>query len=79
MEEKVLDILAEICEDEVVKEEPDINIVEEGLVDSLAYMQLLFEIEDKLGVVIAPTEFSREEMDTPRKIVEIVSKKSEGV
>lgn len=79
MEDKVLDILAEICEDEVVKEEPDINIVEEGLVDSLAYMQLLFEIEDKLGVVIAPTEFSREEMDTPRKIVEIVSKKSEGV
>ena len=33
MEEKLLDILAEICGDDIVKEDRDINIVEEDAVD----------------------------------------------
>ena len=31
MEEKILDILEEICGDEVVKEDRDINLLEEDL------------------------------------------------
>lgn len=75
MEETVLSILSEVCEDDVVKEDCDINIVEENLIDSLGYMELLADIEEKLGVVIAPSEFTREQMDTPNKIIEIVIKK----
>ncbi len=75
MEETVLSILSEVCEDDVVKEDRDINIVEENLIDSLGYMELLADIEEKLGVVIAPSEFTREQMDTPNKIIEIVIKK----
>lgn len=77
MEEKLLEILAEICEDEVVKEDPDINIDEEGLIDSLGYMELLVDIEEEFGVVIAPAEYSREEMDTPAKIIAVVKSKME--
>ncbi|MEE3481510.1 MAG: D-alanine--poly(phosphoribitol) ligase subunit 2 [Lachnospiraceae bacterium] len=72
----VLESLAAICEDEVVKEDPDINIVEEGLIDSLGYIELLMQIEEKTGVVIAPAEYSREQMDTPNKIVAIVVAKT---
>lgn len=75
MEETVLSILSEVCEDDVVKEDRDINIVEENLIDSLGYMELLADIEEKLGVVIAPSEFTREQMDTPNKIIEIVIQK----
>lgn len=75
MEETVLSVLSEVCEDDVVKEDRDINIVEENLIDSLGYMELLADIEEKLGVVIAPSEFTREQMDTPNKIIEIVIKK----
>lgn len=78
MEKKLLDLLAEICEDDVVKEEPDLNLVEEGLIDSLGYIQLLFELEDRFGIVIAPTEYKREEMDTPAKILEIVKRKADA-
>ncbi|RLK63111.1 D-alanine--poly(phosphoribitol) ligase subunit DltC [Atopobacter sp. AH10] len=73
--EKVLAILAEVCGDEVVIEEPDINIVDEGLIDSFGYMELLVSLESELGVVIAPTEYTREEMDTPSKIASIVEGK----
>lgn len=72
----ILESLANICEDEVVKEDPDINIVEEGLIDSLGYIELLMQIEEKTGVVIAPAEYTRKEMDTPNKIIAIVVAKT---
>ncbi len=76
IEETVLDILEEVCDDPVVREQPDINLPEEDLIDSLGYMQLLFELEDRLGIVIAPTEYTREQMDTPAKIVSVVKGKA---
>lgn len=72
MEEKILDILEEICGDEVVKEDRDINLLEEDLMDSLDYTELLIAIEDNFDVVIAPSEITREEMDTPNKIINVV-------
>ena len=75
--ETVMDILADVTVDEVVKEEPDINLPEEGLIDSLSYIELLLDIEESLGIVIAPTEYTREEMDTPAKIAAVVQSKAE--
>ncbi|MDY2960511.1 MAG: D-alanine--poly(phosphoribitol) ligase subunit DltC [Hornefia sp.] len=72
MEEKILDILEEICGDEVVKEDRDINLLDEDLMDSLDYTELLIAIEDNFDVVIAPSEVTREEMDTPNKIINVV-------
>lgn len=77
MEEKVLKILENICGDEVVSEEPDINLVEEHLMESFDYTTLLMDLQDQLGVIISPTEYTREEMDTPNKIIAIVKQKLE--
>lgn len=76
MEEKILDMLVEICGDEIVKEEPDINLLEEDLIDSLDYTELLVAIEEAFGIVMSPSEFTREEMDTPRKIIDQVKARS---
>ncbi len=75
--ETVMDILVDVTGDEVVKEEPDINLPEEDLIDSLGYIELLMDIEESLGIVIAPTEYTREEMDTPAKIAAVVQSKAE--
>ncbi|ASS41040.1 D-alanine--poly(phosphoribitol) ligase subunit 2 [Eubacterium minutum ATCC 700079] len=72
MEEKLLDILEEICGDEIVKENRDINLNDEDLMDSLDYTELLIAIEENFDVVIAPSEVTREEMDTPNKIINVV-------
>ena len=37
--------------------------------DSLDYTELLVGIEEALSVTMAPSEFKREEMDTPNKII----------
>lgn len=72
MEEKVLDILEEVCGDEIVKEDLDINLLEEDLIDSLDYTEILVMIEEAFGIVMSPSEFTREEMDTPAKIIKQV-------
>lgn len=72
MEEKLLDILEEICGDEVVKEDRDINLIEEDLMDSLDFTELIVAIEREFGVVIAPSEVTREESDTPNKIIKVI-------
>ena len=56
IKEQVLEMLEEICEDEVVREELDINMKEEGLMDSLAFVEMLVKIEEIFGLSIAPTE-----------------------
>lgn len=71
----VLNLLEEICGDDVIRSDMDINLIEEDLIDSLDYTELLVGIEDALGVVMAPSELKREEMDTPNKIIEQVMKR----
>ena len=51
MRDKLLDIIENICGDEIVKENPDINLLEEDLIDSLDYVSLLLDIQDEYGVV----------------------------
>ncbi|TDP57663.1 D-alanine--poly(phosphoribitol) ligase subunit 2 [Aminicella lysinilytica] len=75
MEEKLLDILEDICGDEIVKEDHDVNLVEEDLMDSLDYTELLIAIEENFGVVIAPSEVTREQMNTPNKIIGVIKSK----
>ena len=69
-EEKVLDILAEVAENDIVKENPDIAIFDEGIIDSFATVGLLIEIQNNLGIDVTITDFDRDEWATPNKIVE---------
>ena len=69
IKEQVLDMLEEICEDDVVKEDLDINMKEEGLMDSLAFVEMLVRIEEIFGLSVAPTEVTYEEIDTPNTVI----------
>ena len=70
--EQILEMLEEICEDEVVREDLDINLKEEGLMDSLAFVEMLVRIEGNFGLSIAPTEVTYEEIDTPNKVISYI-------
>ena len=89
MKEKILDIIEKVCEDDSIREDltmnlkvfPDadltMNLFEEDLLDSLSFVELLVELEDNLGVVISPSEVTREDMDTPEKIIALVEAKAQ--
>ena len=72
VKEQVLDMLEEICEDDVVREDLDINMKEEGLMDSLAFVEMLVKIEEIFGLSIVPTEVTYEEIDTPNKVISYI-------
>lgn len=65
----VLDILAEVCESEDVRENPDIRLFDEGLLDSFGTISLLVEFEKRLGVEVPVSDFDRDEWATPNLIV----------
>lgn len=71
MREEILDLLAEICEDDVVKEDLQTELFESGLLDSLGFAEFLVELEDQCGIVISPSEVERADIDTPEKILEL--------
>lgn len=73
--DKLVDEIADICGDDVVRERRDIDLFEEGLLDSMAAIELLVAIESDFGVSIAPTAVPRSEMNTVNKIVAQVLKR----
>jgi D-alanine--poly(phosphoribitol) ligase, subunit 2 len=77
MEEKILDMLADLCGDEIVRENPDIDLMEEELMDSLDWTELLVWVEEEFGAIMSPSEYTREEMNTPNKVIAQVKKRLE--
>ena len=69
LEEKMLDILEEVCGDDEVRTNRDEDLFALGLLDSMGAIELLVDIEDVLGVYIAPTEVERNEMNTVNLII----------
>lgn len=69
VEEKVLDMLEEICDDDAVREERDIDLFDAGLLDSMAAIEVLVNIQELFGIEIAPTAVEREEMNSVNKII----------
>ena len=66
-------LLYEICEDENVYQ-LDFDLIESGLLDSLALIELLSALEEQ-GIVIHPTRIDREFLRTPRSIQQLVDEK----
>ena len=75
MEEKLLDIIVELCEEEAVREDLDLDLFEEGLLDSLAMAELLIAIEEEFGVTLSPTEYDKSQLSTVHQIEKVLREK----
>ena len=58
IESRVLEMLEEICDDEAVREERDVDLFEAGLLDSLAAIEVLVGIEENFGIESRPRRLS---------------------
>jgi D-alanine--poly(phosphoribitol) ligase subunit 2 len=65
---EVISLLAEICQDDGVKENPDIDLFETGLLDSFGTVELLVQAEERFGITVPITEFDRDTWNTPNNI-----------
>ena len=69
MNEQVIDLLEELTGTDEVRENQDVELFEEGLLDSLGTVQLLVELEGQFGLTVPVSEFNRDEWSTPAKII----------
>ena len=67
-------ILFDICQDEHVYND-DFDLVESGLMDSYALIELFSILEDN-NIYIEPSKLSIENLRTPRKIRELIYEKN---
>ncbi|MBQ1848250.1 MAG: D-alanine--poly(phosphoribitol) ligase subunit 2 [Clostridia bacterium] len=67
----VTKLLYEICEDEAVFE-PGVDLIESGLLDSFAVIELFSALEDR-GIVLYPTRIDRNKLRTADGIRELIS------
>ena len=70
--DQVLDLLTEVAETNVIKENPDVELFEEGIIDSFQTVGLLLEIQNKLDIEVSSMDFDRDERATPNKIVAVL-------
>ncbi|MCE4051441.1 D-alanine--poly(phosphoribitol) ligase subunit DltC [Bacillus sp. Au-Bac7] len=68
--EEVLQVIAEVCQDDVVKEELDLDLFNSGLIDSFGTVELLVKFQDQLDINVPITEFDRDTWNTPNAIVD---------
>ncbi|WP_454052419.1 D-alanine--poly(phosphoribitol) ligase subunit DltC [Clostridium sp. Marseille-Q7071] len=75
MENTVLEILEDICGTDEFKEDLDISLFDAGLLDSLGSIEILLELEERLGIKLQPTELERSDIETPNNLIAFLKKK----
>ena len=71
VKEEVIDILNTITGEDV-SDKMDENLFDDGLLDSMATVELLLDLENKFDIQAPVSEFNRDEWDTPNKVVDKV-------
>ena len=72
IDQKVIDLIVDITGEEEIGDYRDVDLFDEGVLDSLGAIELLVNLKGAFGVSIAPTELEREEINTVNKIIEQV-------
>ena len=68
IKETVLSILNDLTGEDL-SGQMDENIFDNGLMDSMASVQMLLSLQEKFDIDVPVSEFNRSEWDTPNKIV----------
>lgn len=66
--ERVLTILQSVAECDEVRQDIDIQLYDEHILDSLKTIELMIALSEAFNIEIAPASFEREQWSTPRLI-----------
>ena len=75
MDQRILEITAQICGIEIEDITPELDLFEAGFLDSFGTLELLVTLSEEFGVELDAAEITREEFSTITAIVATVKKK----
>ena len=74
MEEKIIEIIENLTGYDKLKENVDIDLLENEILDSLAFIELMTTLEEEFNIEIQPTQVDPNTWKSVKKIVELVEK-----
>lgn len=72
MKEKIIEMIIRLTEYEELRHSPDVNLIEEDILDSLAFIELIEELENEFDIEIQPTQVSNDTWEYVDNIVTMV-------
>lgn len=69
------EILEKICETDEIFEDCDMDLIEEGYMDSFSLVSIILELETKYGLVLQPTDIKKEEISTVNNFIHFLEGK----
>ena len=69
IEQQTLALLSEVTGTDATKLDPDVQLYDGGLMDSMTTVQLIAALSEHFNLDISPAEFDRDAWATPRLIV----------
>ena len=72
MEDKIIEIIEKLTEYTNLKENKDIDLLENEILDSLAFIELMSKLEEEFNIEIQPTQVPPETWRSVEKIAELV-------
>ncbi len=70
-----IEIMAEICETDEIKDDLDLDLVDAGLIDSLSIINIILLLEEKTGVKFQPTDFEKKDIYTTNNFINFLKEK----
>jgi len=75
LEQRISEILTEICGVEAGDITPGLDLFEAGFLDSFGTLQLLVKLSEEFGAELDPGDIAREEVSSVERIAGTISKK----
>ncbi len=77
MKEQIIDIIVRLTDYDNLRTNPNIDLIEEDILDSLAFIELISELEDQFDIEIQPTQVPNYTWNKVDNIVKMVESKME--
>lgn len=68
-EQLARDILESTCETDEIFEDYDMDLLDAGYLDSFSLLNIIVEIEDKMGIALQPTDMKKDTIRTVNDMI----------
>ena len=72
MKEKIIDIIIRLTGYEDLRDNLNVNLIEDYILDSLAFIELMAELENEFNIEIQPTQVPNDTWNSINNIVKMV-------
>jgi len=79
MEQQVIEVVAEVCDITPDAFLSDINLFEEGFLDSFAVLRLVVALSEKFNIDLDISEVSREDLSTIASITQLITRRTGAI